>query len=446
MQANPQLRALNRFGLGARPGESRSVDPRSWLRSQINPAAALLTGSDLPSAQSLIETIMKNRARDDKTAARKDLRQFGRQTLGLEAGAALRQAMTTDAPFAERLARFWSNHLAVSTVGEPMVALSAGAYEREAIRPHVFGRFADMVQASARHPAMLIYLDQVRSIGPNARAGRNNRRGLNENYARELLELHTLGVDGGYDQRDVEQLALILTGWTIGGYVRQRNTGPVKPFAFADAMHEPGSKTLLGRRYPQGGENEGTAAIANLCRHPSTARFLATKLVRHFVSDRPHPLDIDIIAGVYLDTDGDLAEVSLALLDLDGAFYGPERKIRSPQEFLIAMGRGLGLSKVDRKAVSALTALRHIPWSPPSPAGYSDEVADWGDPDVLLRRADLARMVTKRARARLTDAGAFAQDVMEVRDPALLNALLAEQSSAADQATLVFASPDFQWR
>ena len=130
-----------------------------------------------------------------------------------------------------------------------MVALSAGAYEREAIRPHVFGRFEDMVQASARHPAMLIYLDQVRSVGPNARAGRNNRRGLNENYARELLELHPRR-RWGYDQRDVEQLALILTGWTIGGYVRQRNTGPVKPFAFADAMHEPGSKTLLGRRYP----------------------------------------------------------------------------------------------------------------------------------------------------------------------------------------------------
>ena len=182
------------------------------------------------------------------------------------------------------------------------------------------------------------------------------------------------------------------------------------------------------------------------CAATRRRRGSANKLVRHFVSDRPHPLDIDILAGVYLDTDGDLAEVSLALLDLDGAFYGPERKIRSPQEFLIAMGRGLGLSKVDRKAVSALTALRHTPWSPPSPAGYSDEVADWGDPDGLLRRADLARMVTKRARSRLSDVGAFAQDVMEVRDPALLNALLAEQSSVADQATLVFASPDFQWR
>ena len=234
--------------------------------------------------------------------------------------------------------------------------------------------------------------------------------------------------------------------WTIGGYVRQRNRGPAKPFAFAEAMHEPGSKTLLGRRYPQGGESEGTAAIANLCRHPSTARFIATKLVRHFVSDQPHPLDIDVIAGVYLDTDGDLGEVSLALLDLDGAFYGADRKIRSPQEFVIAMGRSFGLSTVDRKVVSALTSLRHTPWSPPSPAGYSDEVAEWGDPDGLLRRADLARMLTKRSRVRLPDAGAFAQDIMEVRDPALLNALLAEQSSAADQATLLFASPDFQWR
>ncbi len=446
MQANPQLRALNRFGLGARPGEAGAIDPRSWLRQQINPNATRMKGLELPSAQDLAETVMSSRARDDKAQARKELRKLGRETFGREATAAIAHAMTTDNPFAERLVRFWSNHLAVSTVGEPVVSLTAGAYEREAIRPHVFGRFEDMVQASARHPAMLIYLDQVRSFGPNARAARNNRRGLNENYARELLELHTLGVDGGYDQRDVEQLALILTGWTIGGYIRQGAEGAATPFTFVDAMHEPGSKTLLGRRYPEGGEMEGSAAISALCRHPSTARFIATKLVRHFVSDQPHPLDVDIIAGVYLDTDGDLAEVSLALLDLDGALYGPERKIRSPQDFLIAMGRCLGLTSIQRKGLAGLISLRHAPWSPGSPAGFADTAVEWGDPDGLLCRVDLARLVVRSSRTILPDAGGFAASVMEVRNPALLNAMLAEQSSAVDKTALIFASPDFQWR
>ena len=225
----------------------------------------------------------------------------------------------------------------------------AGAYEREAIRPHVFGRFEDMVLATAMHPAMLVYLDQARSIGPKSRAGKRNGRGLNENYARELMELHTLGVDGGYTQDDVRQLALMLTGWTVGGMIRGRNSGESRPFQFTDRLHEPGSKTLLRRRFAEAGVEEGRQAISMLCQHPSTATFIATKLVRHFVADQPHPMDVDFIARTFQRSNGDLRVVSLALLQLDSAFHGPERKFRTPQEFVIAAARALGITTLTAK-------------------------------------------------------------------------------------------------
>ncbi len=261
------------------------------------------------------------------------------------------QRVTSDRPFVERLVAFWSNHLCVSTGAKVLVAPLAGSYEREAIRPHVLGRFEDMVLASARHPAMLVYLDNFQSIGPNSRGGqfsgrggRGQKRGLNENYARELLELHTLGVDGGYTQQDVQELAKILTGWTVAGLVRgapqvtaQRGrrpngrtgatpatadpdrNGPIG-FTFQALLHEPGAKTVLGVKYGDDGEEEGERVIRALCRHPSTARFVATKLVTHFVGDQPPAAAVDRIARVFRDSDGDLRAVSLALVDLDDAW------------------------------------------------------------------------------------------------------------------------------
>ena len=223
-----------------------------------------------------------------------------------------------------------------------LVAPLAGSYEREAIRPHVLGRFEDMVLASAKHPAMLVYLDNFQSIGPASRGaalggrGQGQRRGLNENYARELLELHTLGVDGGYTQQDVQELAKILTGWTVGGLgagagaadgarAAARRSMAGQPdhgrigFAFQEVLHEPGAKTVLGARYGEAGVEEGERAIRALCRHPSTARFVATKLVTHFVSDEPPAAAVDRIARVFRDTDGDLRAVSAALVDLPEA-------------------------------------------------------------------------------------------------------------------------------
>jgi uncharacterized protein (DUF1800 family) len=308
------LRALNRFGLGARPSErGRLGDPAEWLRSQIDGGPPALEAPQVSSRQSISEALRALReAGQGDEAERRAARQRITQIGVAESRAALAARVTTDRPFVERLVAFWSNHLCVSTAAKVLVAPLAGSYEREAIRPHVLGRFEDMVLASATHPAMLVYLDNFQSIGPNsqgARGGRGNaRRGLNENYARELLELHTLGVDGGYTQADVQELSKLLTGWTVDGLAgpgmlpamqvqgrgRGRGLVPGRPeasdgsirFVFRPPLHEPGVKTVLGVRYG-GGVADGERAIRALCRHHATARFVATKLAAHFVSDDP---------------------------------------------------------------------------------------------------------------------------------------------------------------
>jgi uncharacterized protein (DUF1800 family) len=315
------LRALNRFGLGARVGERAELaDPRGWLLDQLDASDARLELPDLPNpedvagaARRLREARMGN-AQPEIRAARRSIQEI----LGEESRAALTRRVETPAPFVERLVAFWSNHLCVSVEGKPAVVPLAGLYEREVIRPHVLGRFADMVLASARHPAMLVYLDNFQSIGPDSVGARQialrrgRERGLNENYARELLELHTLGVDGGYTQRDVEELARILTGWTISGPAAM-DGGESRQFVFRPALHQPGSKAVLGRQYAQAGEGEGEAVIRDLCAHPSTAGFLADKIVRHFVADAPPPGAVERIASVFRSTEGDLREVARAV-------------------------------------------------------------------------------------------------------------------------------------
>src|SRR5262245_16803917 len=255
---NATLRALNGFGLGARAGEAgRLNDPKAWLKAQLQGAPPVMRPPAEASAAAINEAIRAFRnIPQGGDQQRREARQQARRllvTIGqAESRAALAQRVSSGRPFVERLVAFWSNHLCVSTQAKVLVAPLAGSYEREAIRPHVLGRFEDMVLASAKHPAMLVYLDNFQSIGPNSPGGRRGRgpRGLNENYARELLELHTLGVDGGYGQQDVQELAKILTGWTVGGLAARGARGSdAVEFAFQPALHEPGPKTVLSTRY-----------------------------------------------------------------------------------------------------------------------------------------------------------------------------------------------------
>ena len=206
------------------------------------------------------------------------------KTFRAEALARLQRAVIADCGFAERLVVFWSNHFCISANKGGLARMWAGSFEREAIRPHVFGRFADMLKAVEQHPAMLFFLDNQQSLGPDSRAGQNRHRGLNENLAREIMELHTLGVGGGYTQDDVTSLARIITGWTFAG--RQGRLGEPGSFVFNANAHEPGPQRLLGKVYEDNGIAQGEAALADIARHPSTAKFIATKFVRHFVGRR----------------------------------------------------------------------------------------------------------------------------------------------------------------
>ena len=471
---NATLRALNGFGLGARPGErQRMKDPRAWLRAQVQGNAPAMRAPSEASPDAIAEALQAFRmiGQGDE-AQRRQARQQARRGLisiaAAESRAALTERAMTERPFVERLVAFWSNHLCISSGAKLLVAPLAGAYEREAIRPNVLGRFEDMVLASAKHPAMLVYLDNFQSIGPGSRGARftgrggGQRRGLNENYARELLELHTLGVDGGYTQQDVQELAKILTGWTVGGLGRgpaqqqmppRRRAMAAPPpsdenigFAFVDQLHEPGSKTVLGARYAEAGVDEGERVIRALARHPSTARFVATKLVTHFVSDEPPAAAVDRIARVFRETQGDLRAVSAALVDLPEAWGEDARKFRTPQDWLVAVFRAFDAAEVSETAMPLLRQLRHPLWSPQAPKGFGDKTQEWADPDSLLNRAELARTIARRLGGRRIDPRMLL-DVVDAQSGDQLHTLLADNSIAADERiALALAGPAFQWR
>jgi uncharacterized protein (DUF1800 family) len=487
---NSTLRALNGFGLGAGAGERQRLgDARGWLRAQLQDGAPLLPAPVEGSASAIADAIRAFRsigqAVNPQRAAtapgtppagaeaerRRQARQQARRALvaiaAAESRASIMQRVTTDRPFVERLVAFWSNHFCISVGAKVLVAPLAGSYEREAIRPHVLGRFEDMLLASAKHPAMLVYLDNFQSIGPKSRGaqfgrGRGQQRGLNENYARELLELHTLGVDGGYTQQDVQELAKILTGWTVGGIGRgpqqmtpqrgrramaaQADTDGHIGFAFQELLHEPGSKTVLGTRYAEAGVEEGERVIRALVRHPSTAQLLATKLVSHFVSDAPPASAIDRIARVFRDTEGDLRAVSAALIDLPEAWGEGARKFRTPQDWLVSVLRAFDAQEISETTMPVLRQLRHPIWSPQAPKGFGDTTQEWADPDSLLNRAELARTIARRLRAQRLDPRMLL-DVVDVPPGDPLHKLLADNTIAADERiALALAGPAFQWR
>lgn len=447
------LRALNRFGLGARIGERSGLrDPRGWLLDQLDPRTALMKEPAPPAGRRPSEIALGLREAQragDPEAVRKARRELA-ALLFDERVATLARRVETNAPYLERLVAFWSNHLCVSVVGKPRVIPLAGPYEREVIRPHVLGRFSDMLLASARHPAMLIYLDNVTSVGPASSASRRAagrgrpRRGLNENYARELMELHTLGVDGGYTQADVVAVARSFTGWTLAAGSGASPYGP--RYRFRPELHEPGPKTVLGRRYAGDGEAEGEDVIRDLCAHPATARFLASKLARHFVSDTPPEATVDRIAARYSESDGDLGAVARVLVEMEDAWDPGARKLRTPQDWLVATLRAVGAREIPAMAPAVLQQLRQPLWGPAAPKGFGDGVREWADPDGLMNRAELARSVGRRiASSGLEPARLL--EVVDSPDDEPLQRIAADRSiPPAERVALVLAGPAFQWR
>ena len=397
--------AANRFGLGARPGDLARIatEPRSWLTGQLRGGAPAVTSKDLkPSWDTLSELIDLRRARRDakpeETLAR--LPELLRPIYITEATARFRAGVASDRPLLERLVHFWTNHFAVSVDKIAVLGL-AGAFEREAIRPHVLGRFEQLLVAVEKHPAMLLYLDNHVSVGPGSQAAqRVARRGkrtldINENLAREILELHTLGVDGGYSQADVTTFAQVITGWSIGGPVgRFKGGGEKGKFHFRAEFHEPGAKSVLGRRYAEDGVEQGEAVLRDLARKPTTARFLANKLARHFVADDPPGALVDRLTHAYLESDGDLPRVYRVLIEAPESWASAPAKYKTPSDYLYSTYRGLDMPVPDgRPALAGFELLGQRTFAPGSPAGWPDRSADWDGASALLKRIEWADAV-----------------------------------------------------
>jgi len=442
--AQNALIAFQRFGMGAKPGGPASIgsDAKAALRAEaLSPNVAAITDTSLPSYKQACALSQKGRAfevHDQELNARVD------------------KHRSVDIGFVERLVVFWSNHFSMNVYKADAVAGTIGQWERDVVRKHVLGNFADMLHGTIAHPAMIAYLDNADSIGPNSPIGLEWGAGYNENLARELMELHTLGSGGGYLESDVTQLANILTGWS---YVRDweatdhanggnnRNRGQ---FIYRADWHEPGPITLMGKSYPAVGKQQAELVIKDLAVHPSTAEHIAFKLVRHFITDEPTPAMVNPLKRTYLRTGGNLKAVSLALLDLPESWSAPLTKLRTPYEMAIAQYRSLGVRYADDTSwvlYDPLDALDQIPWEASSPEGYPDETPRWLNADAMRIRLDVAQLVDA------VIVGDYQGNVVQLADSLFGAALshatrqkLADLSNPNDALTLLFASPEFQRR
>ncbi len=366
------------------------------------------------------------------------------KTYRAEALARLQRAVVADCGVTERLVAFWSNHFCISANKGELARIWAGSFEREAIRPHVLGRFGDMLKAVEQHPAMLFFLDNQQSLGPDSRAGQNRKRGLNENLAREIMELHTLGVGGGYSQQDVTSLARIITGWTFAG--RKGQLGTPGSFIFNANAHQPGPQQLLGKTYENNGVGQGEAALADIARHPSTAKFIATKFVRHFVADEPPPALVTRLQDVFRKSDGDLRAMTLALVDSDEAWQAPLTKMRSPYDFLVATGRLLARMPEDPGLyLGGLNQLGQPLWTPAGPNGFPDTNAAWAAPEGMKLRLDISAQVASRLGNNIDPRDLLELAVADAASPDTRRTI--ERAETRQQAlALLLMSPEFQRR
>ncbi|MBV8825069.1 MAG: DUF1800 family protein [Hyphomicrobiales bacterium] len=469
--------ALHRFGFGPRAGSIAAIasDPRGALIAELDrPGTGRIADPDLLSggeaaraafnfrqerkAQRLAERAQRDAAKNAPAAAEKPAMAEATaqgeaaakpkpnpqpgvpQQLYLEeAKARIDAALGADLGFVERLVWFWSNHFCVSADKGPVRPL-CGAYEREAVRPHVLGRFADMLVAVESHPAMLLYLDNARSIGPESIAGLKQHKGLNENLAREILELHTLGVRTVYTQDDVTNFAKVITGWSIVPPRQDPERGG--EFTFNPRTHEPGPQTVIGRTYPEGGVEQGRAVLADLARHPATARHVAGKLARAFVADAPPAALIDRLTKRFLDTDGNLKELARTLVSAPEAWAAPRSKLKSPGTWFVASLRAIGITPPDiRPVIQAQNLLGEPLWRPPAPKGFADDSAAWMD--GISERIDVANQLAGRVAA-LVDPEAAVDTALGPLASVETRQTIARAASRPQALALLLMAPEFQ--
>lgn len=478
--------ALHRFGMGPRPGSITAIgtDPRGALIAELDRPLALSAASSLPSSAKAYRTVADANARrnarakqaqqqakkqqmaaagdqgqaqaqpegqaqgyaQEKDAAEMAAKQAadaipdpGRPIYLQEAKLRTEAALAADIGFAERLVWFWSNHFCVSA---NRIQSMSGAYEREAVRAHALGRFVDLLLAVEGHPAMLFYLDNLESMGANSTAGINRNRGLNENIAREIMELHTLGVRTGYTQDDVISFANVMTGWTL--LPPGDNPEHGGEFTFNPRLHEPGGQTVLGKRYEQADAEQGRAVLRDLAAHPATATHVATKLARHFVADEPPPPLVEQMAKSFRDTEGDLKQVAITMVSSDEAWRGPPSKLKRPAEWVVGMVRATGITQVDPVRYTGGQELLGEPlWRPSMPKGYPDDEVSWID--GVGRRLDVASNFAERISG-MADPQVIIEDVFASQIAPEVKQAVGRAESRQQALALLFMSADFQRR
>lgn len=497
-----QLIAHNRFGLGARadqivwPNVSTNQLSRKQLQQQLLDELARQPAVSFPSWLPTSNKIGKSyadfskkkkmfkneakKANKGKAASKqqiaeqeKKLQQIqksykGKQTFFQQTGYVLKQSIKSEQSLNWRLLDFFSNHFSVSAEGGLMKVLAV-TLETEAIAPNLNGSFQDMLIAVSQHPAMLMYLNNEKSFGPNSTMAINREKkrekqrakngtskakklGLNENLAREILELHTLGVNGGYKQKDVTELAKAITGWSL--------TNPRKvdelTYLYRHEGHEPGSRTVLGKRYPAGKE-QGLKILKDLANHPSTADYVSRKLVQHFVNDKPNEELVKQLNHTWLATKGDLKAIMATLINSQHAWQTERNKFKNPREFLVSTLRLIDSTQVskltkakshvdklkDKQLISWLTQMGQRPFAAGSPAGYPDSESDWNGANALMSRIDWVNLVVSKVRVDIDKAITLVFGDDKNSD----NYLRIVRAESKQQAlTMLLLSPEFMRR
>jgi uncharacterized protein (DUF1800 family) len=407
----PEVRALHvldRLGYGPAPGDLprvMQIGVDAYIEEQLHPEqiadppelvdrlARLETLSESPAQLYASVGPPKRREAKNDDAALKQVQQRQNAAVDEAREARLLRAIYSPAQLRESMVDFWFNHFNVAVNKGQEVAIWVGAYERDAIRPYVLGRFRDLLGATARHPAMLYYLDNWQSSV--ARSDKNGKviGGLNENYARELMELHTLGVDGGYTQRDVTELARILTGW--GFNPKDLEAGRDPAFRFDANRHDKGAKQFLGEKFAAGGGvEEGERALDLLAHHPATAHHLAWQLAQYFVADDPPGKLVERLAQRFRNTDGDIAAVLEALFKSE-EFWQPRytgNKFKTPYQYIVSAMRASGLPMPlnVRPLIGNLAQSGEPLYQCLTPDGYKNTQEAWLSPDVMLYRLNFA--------------------------------------------------------
>jgi uncharacterized protein (DUF1800 family) len=445
MIGDDEIIAMTRFGCGISPGQYDEVKGRArdWVLSQLERQSAtpVSFAGFLPFRERLDSFSIK-RGPENKTDADLEERRIRRWKANVRiAEARIEAAVDTKQPLHERLVHFWFDHFTVSSLVGGLSG-AADLYENEAIRPHIFGNFRDMLGAVTKHPLMLVYLDNVVSVGPNSSYGQERGKGLNENLARELMELHTLGVDGGYTQADVRALAKILTGWTVTPI---EHADPIQ-LRFLANRHEPGEKLLLGRTIPEGGQAELETALDMLASSPKTARHIARKLAAHFIADDPPENVVSVIEQRFIETGGDLKAVTRALIEHPASWNPDARKVLLPEDWSVALARLAGMDGARAAPIlqTATTSLGQRVYGAPSPKGWPDSVGAWLTPETVIARASWALKIMEEWSVE-TDPRLLVTSYGFVEGEDAVRAITGAPSRS-DGLALIAASPRFNLR